>query len=85
MKQPLEQTLSGLQLGYDQGGNGNNNDTVTLPVTYSDKYYAKSVVHHGDDSGTNFIVDFSSMTASSFKVKKNNSSGMYFSWLTAGK
>ena len=68
-----------------QGGYANNNDTVTLPITYSGKYYSKSVIHHGDSADTNFIVDFNSMTPSSFKVKRNNSAGIYYSWFTAGK
>ena len=68
-----------------QGGYGSNNDTVTLPITYSGSYYSKSVIHHGDTADTNFIVVYNSMTPSSFKVKRNNSAGLYYSWFTAGK
>ena len=70
---------------FNQGGYGSNNDTVTLPITYSGSYYSKSVIHHGENAETNFIVDYNSMARGSFKVKRNNSAGLYYSWFTAGK
>lgn len=69
-----------------QGGCLVNNQTVTLPIAYSDRHYSANITHLGTNASTTFIIDSdtNTWTASSFKVLRNNNSGFNYFWLTLG-
>ena len=76
MKQTLEQTLSGLQLGYDQGGYQSLETNSTVQVTYPisfDAYGIPAVTYIG--SQTNVFVRIQAHDNNSLTIGASRSSG----------